>query len=153
MNHRWCIVSDGDSFLNIFIWINTVPPTKSSEKYGVILLSHTKMKTCIIDTVMKIKDCEGGLFIFWWWEWEAMAMVAMVPAVVSITAVLLWLRRFTGNGLHHKTLNVSLHDGDVSGGDSDNPIQWVWYNKINPDVSLIFVAVVQTLWKKLPFNY
>jgi hypothetical protein len=50
------------------------------------------MKTCIIDTVMKIKDREHGLFIFWWWGRGAVAMVAMVPAVVvlvSVTAVLL----------------------------------------------------------------
>jgi len=42
-------------------------------------------------------------------------------------------------------LNVLLHDGGVSGGggDSDNPIQWIWY-KINPDVSPVFVAVFQT---------
>jgi hypothetical protein len=46
------------------------PPTKSSEKYGIILLSHTKMKICIIDTVMKLKGCEGGLFIFCWWGWR-----------------------------------------------------------------------------------
>jgi len=41
---------------------------------------------------MKIKDCEGGLFIFWCWGQGAVAMVAMVPAVmvlVSVTAVLL----------------------------------------------------------------
>jgi len=50
------------------------------------------MKTYIIDTVMKIKDCEGGLFTFWWWRRGAVAMVAMVPAVVvlmSVTPVLL----------------------------------------------------------------
>jgi len=47
--------------------------------------------------------------------------------------------------LHRQWLNVSLHDGGVSGSDSDNPVQWIWYNKLNSDVSLIFVAVVQTL--------
>ena len=50
------------------------------------------MKTCIIDSVMEIKDCEGGLFVFWWWGRGAVVMVAMVPAVmvlVSVTAVLL----------------------------------------------------------------
>jgi len=76
-------------------------PTKSPEKYGVILLLHTKMKTCITDTVMKVKDYEGGLCTFWWWRRGAVTMVAMVPAVVvliSVTAVLLRLRRFTGNG-------------------------------------------------------
>jgi hypothetical protein len=69
------------------------PTTKSSEKYGVILLSYIKMKTCVTDTVMTIKDCEGSIFIFWWWGQGAVVMmVAMVPAVmvlVSVTAVLL----------------------------------------------------------------
>jgi hypothetical protein len=88
------------AFLILYLPESVQPPTKSPEKSGVILLSHIKMKTCIIDTLMKIKDCDGGLFTFWWWRQGAVVMDAMVPAVVvlmSVTAVLLRLRSFTGN--------------------------------------------------------
>jgi hypothetical protein len=88
MYHRWCIVSSGGSNIHKYIYLNQyIPcPTKSSEKFGVILLSHTKMKTCVIDIDLKIKGCEV-YFIFWWWGWRAGAMVARVPALVVLVSV------------------------------------------------------------------
>jgi hypothetical protein len=66
MYHRWCVVSDGGSFLNnIFTWINTVPQQIMWKIWGHLIIMHQNEDIWYNKTIPDVSLVFVAVFQVW----------------------------------------------------------------------------------------